>query len=705
MILPSVLALLGLGLTAAVVLAVASRLLYVKEDPRIAAVEDALPGVNCGGCGYPGCGGCAEAVVKGQAPVSACVVGGVETANKVAAVMGQEVGYVEPQLAEVDCDGGLRAGDLYIYEGADSCRAQALLHGGGKKCAQGCLGLGSCVAACPFDAIHMGAEGTPVVDPEKCRACNKCVEACPRGVIEVKGLTARLLHMNQYTDCLAPCKQRCPGQIDIPRYIERIRMGDYAGAVAVIRERNPLTLVCGRVCPHPCEYVCRRGAIDEPIAINPLKRFVSDLEMEKGERPHIPCAPDTGRKVAVIGGGPAGLSCAYFLRRLGHNPTIFETKPRLGGQLRYGIPEYRLPKKDLDWEIDGILALGVETRLEVKFGRDFTLDDVWQEGFEAVFLGCGAWAGSSMRCEGEDAPGVLSGLEFLTAVGLGHTVELSETVIVVGGGNTAIDAARTAVRLGKQVTLMYRRTRKEMPANSMEIDAAEEEGVHMQFLSQPVRVVTGPDGRAIGLEYVRMELGEPDATGRRKPVPVQGSEQTAEAGTIIAAIGQKPDLSCLYGDGKECSLEQTRWRTVAANPSTLQTSDRRVFVGGDMHSGPDLVISAVGEGRRAARSIHYLLTQGAIPDIPHEQTGLMPDTLFKTIEGYPAHKRVDVPELCADERHCNFKQVELTISEEEALYESTRCLRCGLVCFGGCKPVQPVEMMSEQEAAGRGAAK
>jgi NADPH-dependent glutamate synthase beta subunit-like oxidoreductase len=687
MILASFLALLGIGFTAAVILGVASRLLYVKEDPRLALVEDALAGANCGGCGYPGCAGAAAAVVAGKEGAGVCVIGGEEVARNVARIMGLEVVTLEPRLARVDCTGGQRAEDIYRYEGALDCRAQHLLHGGSKMCPEGCLGLGSCVRACPFDAIFMGKNGYPVVDPVACRACGKCEEACPRGVMAVYGDTDGLLHLNETSDCLAPCRQRCPGEINIPKYINCVKNGDYASAVLTIKERNPLLLVCGRVCPRPCENVCRRGHVDEPVGINMLKRFVADWEMNSGTRLPIPCAPSTGKRVAIIGGGPAGLSCAFFLRRFGHSPTIFESMPMLGGQLRYGIPEYRLPKEVLDWEIQGILDLGVDVRTNTQFGKDLTLNDIGKHGFDAVFLSIGAWANSTLRIPGEDAPGVMSGTEMLTKVGLGVGTGIGKRVIVVGGGNTAIDSARTSVRLGAEVTMMYRRSRNEMPANPEEIEGAEEEGVKFQFLSQPVEVILDENGRAKGLKYVRMELGEPDASGRRRPEPVSGSETVLEADTILAAIGQKPALDCLYEDGQSCPLEATRWRTLAADPDTLQTAIPNVFTGGDMFTGPNLVISAIGGGRKAARSIHHYLASRHVPVPGKLLHGLLEYTLFKDVENVDPKRRTSMPHSCSlDERTRCFDEVEGNISEEEALYEAGRCLRCGLTCYDRDQP-------------------
>ncbi|WFS63132.1 FAD-dependent oxidoreductase [Pseudodesulfovibrio thermohalotolerans] len=684
MILTSGLTLFGIGLLAAAILGIASKLLFVKEDPRIALIEDNLPGANCGGCGFPGCSGAAAAIVAGKAPASVCIVADGEAIAVIAAIMGQEVIEREPELAVRDCTGGQRAEDLFHYEGAMDCRAAHQLYGGSKSCPEGCLGLGTCVRVCPFGAIHMGPEGLPVIDPARCKACGNCVDACPRGVIGISGMSARLLHLNQTTDCLAPCRQRCPAQINIPRYIEQIKAGDYDGAVMTIKERNPLLVTCGRVCPRPCETVCRRQHVDTSVGINMLKRFVADRELHSGSRLPVPCATDTGRRVAVIGGGPAGLSCAYFLRRLGHSPTIFDAMPKLGGQTRYGIPEYRLPKADLDWEIQGILDLGIEAKVNTKFGRDFTIESLKDEGYEAVFIGIGAWQASGMYAEGEDLDGVMGGIEFLTAHALGQKPETGDKVIVVGGGNTAIDAARTCVRLGAEVTLMYRRTRAEMPADDEEIVGAEDEGVKFKFLAAPARVIGDENGRATHLEYYEMELGEPDESGRRRPVKKEGSEQSMEATLIIPAIGQKPDLGCLYDDSEAgtCPLETTKWQTIVADPDTFQTAIPGVFTAGDVYTGPDLVISAIGDGRKAARSIHYYISQGDIPVPETTQKGMIPYTLFKEIDHVERAKRAVLPHLChGDDRNCTFNEVEGPLNEEQAQAEADRCLRCGLVCY------------------------
>ncbi len=686
----AVLFMLGLGLACSSLLSAASKIFYVYEDPRIAEVEGVLAGANCGGCGFAGCSAAASAIVYGKATPSACIIGGMESAINVARIMGLDPGTAEPKKSLNECSGGDRAEDKFLYNGIANCRAMSAYYGGKRLCGVGCIGLGDCVASCMFNAINLGPDGYPVVDEAKCVGCGACQKVCPKGILTVRTMSERLLHFNAEDDALSPCSQTCPAEINIPQYISQIRSGDYSGAVNTIRDRNPLLLSCGRVCPHPCESYCRRGIEDEPVSINQLKRFVADYEMNSGKRLPIPCAPSTGRKVAVVGGGPAGLSCAYFLRRLGHDVTIFDMMPELGGMIRYGIPEYRLPKTVLKWETDGILALGIEHRPNVRLGKDFDTASLKADGFDAVFLGIGAWKDYLLGAEGENLEGCYTGIDFLTRFAE-HQQEGKEIVsfpvgrkcVVIGGGNTAIDCVRTLIRLGaEEVYIVYRRTRSEMPANKVEIEAAEHEGVKFVFLAAPVRVIANQNNRVSKLEYLRMELGEPDASGRRRPVPVKGSETSIDTDMIISAIGQGPDVSFISDDEVIKELNITRWSTIEADPETLQSSIPYVFTAGDAFTGASLVIEAIGGGRRAARAIHLYLTGEEITPVPKSlRKRHILESLFTSVEGVVRSKRTPMPELPVGERIVSFVESDLAISETDAIYESGRCLNCCRICY------------------------
>lgn len=675
---------LGIGAVCGILLSFASKIFYVYEDPRVAMVENNLAGANCGGCGYAGCSAAAQAVVAGDSPPSVCVISSAEAVAKVAAVMGMDPGTAETRQAYSMCDGGTRASNKYHYMGINSCKAMSVVFGGQRDCHVGCVGLGDCIKACKFGALTMGKQGFPVVDENKCVGCGACNKACPKNIIEVKTMSEKLLKFNQINDPLAPCAQTCPAEINIPQYINHIKNGEYLSAVQTIRMRNPLLLSCGRVCPHPCENDCRRGIADEPVSINQLKRFAADYEMNTGARIPIKCAPDTGKKVAVIGGGPAGLSCAYFLRRVGHQVTIFEAMPKLGGMIRYGIPEYRLPKKVLDWEIEGITKLGIETHTNVKFGSDFGLGSLVASGYDAVFLGIGAWKDHGLGIPGDDLKGCHTGIKFLARCAMGEKIDLGKSAAVIGGGNTAVDCARTMLRLGlKKVYMVYRRTRKEMPANEVEIVASEHEGIEFVFLAAPSRVVGNEAGEVTHLEYLKMELGEPDASGRRRPVPVKGSETLLAVDTIVTAIGQAPDASFKEETSRRISeLTLTRWSTIDNNPETLQSSIPYIFTGGDSATGPSLVVSAIGGGRRAARSIDLFLKGKKVEPVKDSlQNRRIEESVFKTISGVQPVKRAVMPELPVSERLDSFVEVDQVLPEDQALAEANRCLQCCRTCY------------------------
>ncbi len=498
-------------------------------------------------------------------------------------------------------------------------------------------------------------------------------------------MALELLLSDHYGDCIAPCKLACPAGIDIQGYIALIANGQYQEALKLIKESNPLPIVCGRVCPRFCEIKCRRSVVDEPIAINMLKRFVADYDIDNTEPYQPEPEPATGHKVAVVGGGPAGLSAAYYLALEGHEVTIFDANPKLGGMLRYGIPEYRLPKAILDKEIAIIAGLCHDVYGNVSLGKDFTLESLKARGYEAIFIALGAWANQKMKIEGEDLPGVLSGIGFLCDMALGNKVTLGEKVAVIGGGNTAIDAARTALRLGAgEVSIVYRRSIDEMPANEEEVAQAEAEGIRIQFLTAPVSV-TSQNGRVRAMECIRMALGEPDSSGRRRPEPIAGSEFAMKVDNVITAIGQTLNVANFDSD---CQVELTKRGYININEATLETSMDGVFAGGDCASGPATAVEAIGAGRRVAISINqYLSGQPITPEArPYNcSKGELEEIDVSDYEQIERVPRTEMPVLEPEERKRSFAEIELGLNEEMTRKEAERCLACGCQDVFECK--------------------
>jgi len=474
-----------------------------------------------------------------------------------------------------------------------------------------------------------------------------------------------------------PCQHTCPVQLDIPGYVSLIKEGKFAEAYCLIKQRNPLPAICGRVCNHPCEFKCNRAQIDEPIAIRDLRRFVADYAFNLGVEYTPKIKEGKEERVAIIGAGPAGLSAAWDLALEGYQVTIFEALPVAGGMLAVAIPEYRLPKDILRKEIQDIENLGVDIRLNTPISDvEFLLKD----GYKAVFIATGAHKGTKANIPGEDLKGVYDAIEFLREANLGKEVPVGKRVAVIGGGNSAIDSARVALRKGaKEVHLFYRREKKDMPAIAEEIESAEEEGIRFHFLTAPARIL-GRDGRVSGLELIRMELGEFDRSGRRTPNPVEGSEYLADADTVIEAIGQRPDTSFI----KDGEIQTGRGGTVAVDQRTLATGRRGVFAGGDAASGPQTVIEAIAAGQRAASSIRrYLLGKELSPLV--ERNGYEPiaySSIPPSDEETKEKARIKASEITMSERRTSFKEITLPYSPEEAREEASRCLRCDLEVGG-----------------------
>jgi len=461
----------------------------------------------------------------------------------------------------------------------------------------------------------------------------------------------------------APCSHICPAGIDVPRYVRFIAEGKPAEALAVIREKIPFPAVCGLVCFHPCEAKCRRGQLDEAIAIRMLKRVAAEHDTGLWKQ-NIKVAPATGKRVAIVGSGPAGLTAAYYLAKLGHSVTIFEALPEPGGMMRVAIPDYRLPKNILKAEIKEIEDIGVDIKTNTRVD---SIDSLLSDSYDAVFVAIGAYQGIRIGVEGEDSPRVIECVNFLRDVSLGRKVEVGNKVAVIGGGNAAIDSARTTLRLGaKEVTIVYRRTRAEMPASPEEVEEALAEGVQIYYLAAPSRIVSR--NSSVELESIRMELGAMDASGRRRPEPIKGSEFTMRFDTIIAAIGQRPDIPDQF------NLALGRGNVVEVDPDTLATSREGVFAGGDAVSGPASVIEAIAAGRQAAISIDKYL--GGSGDI--DEVLAPPEEEVAPLEEAEEKRRPQMTTLPVKKRLCDFSQVELGYSDEIAIEEAMRCLRCDL---------------------------
>ena len=495
-------------------------------------------------------------------------------------------------------------------------------------------------------------------------------------VVQSRKIAMELLMSAHDGDCVAPCQLNCPARTDCQGYVGLIANGEYEAAIKLIKNKIPLPASIGRVCPHPCEKACRRKNVEEPINIAQLKAFAADIDL-KSESYLPDVMVRSGKKVAVIGGGPAGLTAAYYLNIMGHSVTVYDMMDKMGGMLRYGIPQYRLPKEVLDKEISIIEKSGVKLINNVKLGKDFTIESLKAEN-DAVIVAVGAWKSSSMRTPGEDLEGVYGGIDFLRAVIQKNAPEIGEKVAICGGGNTAMDACRTAVRLGaKEVYVVYRRTRNEMPADKLEIDEAEEEGVIYKFLTNPISF-NGENGKVKSITLQVMELGEPDASGRRRPVPVEGKTEEIAVDSVILAIGQK----LVQGDVSELELNERG--NIAADEDFFTTSVEGVFAIGDAtNRGASIAIEAIGEADRCAKAVDaYLNGKPLDTRVPY-----ISKRNEKTIDYSDREKqsRISPKVLPADVRNKSFDEVSLGFTEEEAQKEASRCLECGCREYFKCK--------------------
>ncbi|MFC1932730.1 FAD-dependent oxidoreductase [Chloroflexota bacterium] len=540
---------------------------------------------------------------------------------------------------------------------------------------------------------------TPYVDWDKCTGCGECTNVCPveiesefeRGVAPQKAINKSFAQAvpNKvviYKKGMSPCRHACPAGVNAHGYVALISQGKFQEALSLIKEGIPFPSICSRVCHHPCEQECNRGDFDEPIAIRALKRCAAEYGAQEELSPSADKQPlleeeKRDKKIAIVGAGPAGLTAANELARLGYPVTVFEALPVAGGMLYVGIPRYRLPKESLEAEINSIRRLGVEIKTDTSIGKDLTLDDLSQQGYKAIFIATGAHKSQELGITGENSEGVIYGVNLLRDLNLGKEVKIGRKIGVIGGGNVAIDAARCAVRLGSEVRIFYRRSREEMPATEEERQAAEAEGIKIEYLTTPTEILT-QKGKVVGMRCIRMELGTPDASGRRRPLPIPGSEFNVDVDTVIVAIGQVPDLSFLTEDS---GIKTVPGEVLLVDSVTLATAKKGVFGGGDAQTGPATAIQAIATGKRAAVSIDRYM-KGEDLSYGREERDLK---IVETPGRIPltTKTRQPVPMLPPEERVKSFDEVELTLGEEAAVEEAKRCLACGSCseCFSCLK--------------------
>ncbi|HSB07690.1 MAG TPA: FAD-dependent oxidoreductase [Thermodesulfobacteriota bacterium] len=527
-----------------------------------------------------------------------------------------------------------------------------------------------------------------------CRQCDDpiCAKACPEGAITKDPKTGIVFNDNEKcTGCNAvpgksgpekqetsSCKVGCPAHINVQGYVSLAAKGKFQEALQLIKEENPFPSICGRVCHHPCESDCNRSQIDEPIASHSIERFLADLDLNERTRYKPGIKTRKEDKVAIVGSGPAGLTCAYFLAQEGYQVTVFEKADQLGGMLTMGIPSYRLPHQIVEAEIQLIRDLGVTLKTGIEIGKDKTISQLREEGFKAIFIAIGTQECLRMGIEGEDLKGIHGGLDYLRKVNLGNPLTLGKDVAVIGGGNTAIDAVRSARRLGAEnAFIIYRRGLEEMPSRPEEIEECQEEGIPIHILTHPVRFI-GENGKVKAIECVKMVLTDPDKSGRRKPEPLPGSEFTITVDAVITALGQEADWACLT---PECACTLTEWGTMTVDPLTLQSDDPDIFAGGDAVRGPQTVIEAIADGKQAAISIDRYV-RGM--DLRLDRDKRLKAITKPQMEKYDPAARAQMPRLNPRERIKNLNEVQKGFSKEMVVQEAARCISCGTCCVQAC---------------------
>ncbi len=674
----SILMMGGLGVAIGTVLVIASKAFYVYEDPTIVAIDDVLPGANCGGCGYPGCNANAEAIVKGDSGVNSCVAAGEDVAMAIAEIMGVSVSDTEPEFAGSGCYYGNDEADMeYKYLGVTDCRAAALLFGGMKVCRIGCLGLGTCVKACMFGALSIGSDGLPKVDQEKCTGCGACERVCPKHIIRLTSVTRRIMREYTQEECITPCQRACPTGIDIKNYIRLIKEGDFEGSVQVIKERNPFPTVISRICPAPCEFNCRRLLQDESVAINHLKRFVCDYEMNQDKRVLPYKAPATDKKIAVIGGGVQGLSTAFFAARLGHEPTVFEATDSLGGILRKAIARKRLSMDVLDWDVEGVKEMGVSFKTGTKAGRDFTIDGLLKQGFQAVFTATGGWDSRLARGDVNQAEMVFPGAYLLIDLLRSKSekninITSGKNVVIVGGGIRVPDAVNILKENGSEnITIISRKHKTDASFDPAAIDELSKASATIIYNTGVTKVI-GEEGQLKSIEYIELDTGV---------------KHVINTDTLIIGSGRFPELVFIpvrnnEQDGEEDLIENNTplvWEGIELQKKPDANRELGLLSDQDVISEYSSAVAAINGGRKAAAAIHnamYGIQFQESSKFITEKTLLQDVSLLNNVDITPRNILT-----LRKAQKMSSEKFSTGFSAEEARAEADRCLRCGLICY------------------------